>query len=637
MRKAAAISLLAFFVAPVLCAQSGAPGILAVTPQQCVWRAGDNPAWSATTLDETSWGPSTHWKEPELEPHLWARCHADLGSLRGTAHPAIQISLDGAYQLFVNGVHIGGAGDMRTGFASMNSIRQYPMPAASLQSGSDTIALRITFRHPIGPSPLDIHAGDSEALTWQRASVILAHPAAMPLARAVFFGVVGIMLLGLFYYDRSRRELLYLSIVCVNWAAMSAETFCSAQLMNYPAALHPAVEFAGNIVAPVASVLFFFALARRRVPRLYWVPVAVVVAQFALLSLGSTMLLPADAALRLTRLDFSVNRYTQLIFIAQLVISVSPFIAFWPYRQISRRMRPLAILCMVYGVANIVWFVVGDTAMLLRLPSLFYTWQGDLSVSINFVRACVLVALLALLFRDQRQVTEERAMLAGEMQAAQEIQRALVPASIDTLPGLEIAVAFHPVRDVGGDFYSCRILPGNRQLILLGDVSGKGAAAAMTAAVLLGAAQKRENESPAALLRHLNGVLKEMRLEGFATCLCAELTANGTLTVANAGHLAPYRNGEELKLDSAFPLGIAADPGYPEATFWLAPGDTLTFLSDGVVEATNASRELFGFDRTAALTTKPASAIAEAAQRWGQEDDITVLSLTFAPVGVAHV
>lgn len=106
--------------------------MVTVSPQQCVWRAGDNPAWAAPGLDETGWQPSAQWKLPLEDPHLWARCHADLSSLRGTAHPAIQISLDGAYQLFVNGVRIGEAGNVRTGFYSMDTIRQYPLPPAAL-------------------------------------------------------------------------------------------------------------------------------------------------------------------------------------------------------------------------------------------------------------------------------------------------------------------------------------------------------------------------------------------------------------------------------------------------------------------------------------------------------------------------
>ena len=111
-----------------------AQSVVTVSPQHCVWRFGDNPAWAAPNLDENGWQPSGQWKLPVEEPHLWARCHADFGALRGTAHPAIQISLDGAYQLFVNGGLVGGAGNVHTGFYSMNTIRQYALSAAALQT-----------------------------------------------------------------------------------------------------------------------------------------------------------------------------------------------------------------------------------------------------------------------------------------------------------------------------------------------------------------------------------------------------------------------------------------------------------------------------------------------------------------------
>src|SRR6185437_7373613 len=248
----------------------------------------------------------------------------------------------------------------------------------------------------------------------------------------------------------------------------------------------------------------------------------------------------------------------------------------------------------------------------------------------------VVVSLLVLLFREQQQTGRERAILAGEMQAAQQVQRMLAPAALDLIPGIHMQVAFRPIREVGGDFYAGAMLPGNRQRILIGDVSGKGAAAAMTAAVLVGAARRREKESPAALLDHLNLVLGDMNLGGFATCLCADLSGDGSLTLANAGHLAPYRNGEEIPVDNGLPLGIAPDVTYPESTVHLAPGDQLTFLSDGVVEAQSASGELFGFDRTRAISTHSAEQIAAAAQAFGQEDDITVLTLAFAPAEVLH-
>jgi phosphoserine phosphatase RsbU/P len=94
------------------------------------------------------------------------------------------------------------------------------------------------------------------------------------------------------------------------------------------------------------------------------------------------------------------------------------------------------------------------------------------------------------------------------------------------------------------------------------------------------------------------------------------------MTLANAGNLPPYRNGQELDVESGLPLGITPDVCYSETTFQLNPNDRVTFVSDGVVEATNKRR------RTQAISTQSASAIAEAAKQFGQHDDITVLTLT---------
>ena len=154
----------------------------------------------------------------------------------------------------------------------------------------------------------------------------------------------------------------------------------------------------------------------------------------------------------------------------------------------------------------------------------------------------------------------------------------------------------------------------------------------MTAAVLLGATQRRESDHPAELLDHLNQVFGDMRLAGFATCFCAEISQEGSFTIANAGHLAPYHNGQEVALESGLPLGISATTEYTEATLPLVRGDRLTFISDGVVEAQNTQGELFGFERTQAISARSAQEIASAAQAHGQQDDITVLTLTFAPV-----
>jgi len=99
------------------------------------------------------------------------------------------------------------------------------------------------------------------------------------------------------------------------------------------------------------------------------------------------------------------------------------------------------------------------------------------------------------------------------------------------------------------------------------------------------------------------------------------------MTIANAGNLAPYLNGKELAVASGLPLGILAEGSYEETRYQLATNDRLTFLSDGVVEATNEKRELFGFERTQQISNQAAAAIADTAKNFGQEDDISVVTV----------
>jgi hypothetical protein len=224
--------------------------------------------------------------------------------------------------------------------------------------------------------------------------------------------------------------------------------------------------------------------------------------------------------------------------------------------------------------------------------------------------------------------------LRVEFEAAREMQEQLVTAP-PVVPGFRIESVYRPAAQVGGDFYAIRPLDTGGVQIVVGDVSGKGLRAAMTVSAIMGSLRMMAACGPAEILRGLNESLVGSLRGGFVTCLVACIEPNGTITVANAGHLAPYRNGDEQTCDFGLPLGITSDATWGESTLTLAPGDTLTFLSDGVVEAQNAAGELYGFDRTRAISTEPADSIALAASTYGQQDDITVLTLTFTPVAVA--
>jgi serine phosphatase RsbU (regulator of sigma subunit) len=238
--------------------------------------------------------------------------------------------------------------------------------------------------------------------------------------------------------------------------------------------------------------------------------------------------------------------------------------------------------------------------------------------------------IAGILVRRTWKTWREGAVLRVELEAAREMQQALVTEVPET-PGFAVRAVYAPAAQVGGDFY--RVVPTREGglLLVVGDVSGKGLRAAMTVSALMGALRTIASESPAAILGELNRSLAGQLRGGFVTCCVARIDAQGHGLIANAGHLAPYADGRELGVANGLPLGILPEVSYSDTAFTAMPGGQLTFLSDGVIEARNSKGELFGFERTAAIVTRPAEDVAKAAQAFGQEDDITVLTLSFVP------
>lgn len=236
--------------------------------------------------------------------------------------------------------------------------------------------------------------------------------------------------------------------------------------------------------------------------------------------------------------------------------------------------------------------------------------------------------------RTQVQEELDRQSVARELEQAQQLQqRVLVPEAVQS-PFFSVEAEYRPAQTVGGDFFQTITKPDGSLLVVIGDVSGKGVSAAMLVAVVVGAIRSRAAESfdPASLLKLLNDCLLGRSGDHFATCLAAEFHADGTVQMANAGHLRPYLNGEEMELEGSLPLGLSAEIDISTTGLTLQPGDRLTFLTDGVLEATNKANELFGFERTRAISGESPASIIEQAQKFGQQDDITVLSVEFAAV-----
>ena len=237
----------------------------------------------------------------------------------------------------------------------------------------------------------------------------------------------------------------------------------------------------------------------------------------------------------------------------------------------------------------------------------------------------VTFAMAILLNRRAANLANEKQRLSREIAAAAEVQTLMLPGSAQGGEETKIEAVYQPASEVGGDFYQILDRLDGSRVALVGDVSGKGLKAAMLVSVAIGAMRREKSSSPAAILAGLNEAM--LGQGGFVTCCCIRYTPGGELTVASAGHPAPYCEGREVELEAGLPLGVVADAIWTETRIDLQPGAQVTLVSDGVVEAENANRELFGFDRTRAISIQSAQVIADAARSWGQNDDITVVTV----------
>jgi hypothetical protein len=236
-----------------------------------------------------------------------------------------------------------------------------------------------------------------------------------------------------------------------------------------------------------------------------------------------------------------------------------------------------------------------------------------------------LLAIIMIIFGRFLRIHHEQERASGELAAARSVQELMIPREKVETPGYEVDSVYNPATEVGGDFFHLEPTPDGGLMVILGDVAGHGLQAAMNVSMLMGALRRSEERSPARILESLNRVL--IGSDSFTTCQVAWFGPDGEVVVANAGHLPPYLNTQEVRLPGGLPLGVVSDVTYDEVRLYLHPGDRLLMMSDGVVEARLGSGELFGFDRVHNLSNQSAFYIADAAKAFGQEDDITVLTI----------
>lgn len=268
---------------------------------------------------------------------------------------------------------------------------------------------------------------------------------------------------------------------------------------------------------------------------------------------------------------------------------------------------------------------------------------------------------LASIAERQRAEALERQRLENELRLARLIQQALLPKETPPMPGWNLAAHYQPARAVGGDFYDFLLLPDGRVALTVGDVTDKGIPAAImmatTRSVLRGAA--RRMLPPGEALARSNELLcPEMLPYMFVTCFYALLDpTTGHMQFANAGHNPPFRclnHGRDVEelYATGMPLGLMPDVVYEEKEVVLQPGEKLLLYSDGLVEAHNPQREMFGFPRLRSIVSALATQMGDkntshdefaipfilkefqsfVGDSWEQEDDVTMLYLEWVGI-----
>ena len=438
--------------------------------------------------------------------------------------------------------------------------------------------------------------------------------------------LAGIALLLLFRAQPSSREYFWLGL----YLLLVGTSFGSYTLRNtglLPATVNTFYSDPIIFVFAVAQIEFTFAFVHRKVNR-FWRFYEILL----LACLICTVLFIAHI------LETSVYFLIESLAVISPAVAL-PFVLFFWYRRGNSEAGWL-ILPSLFPAAGVAITNIGPITdpfhLNLPAPAPFRLWGLAPVYVYDLADGIFLLAIGIVIFVRFTRVTRQQAHAAAEFEAARAVQQVLVPVENPSIPGFRIDGLYLPAGEVGGDFYQVVPLHSGGVLVVVGDVSGKGMPAAMTVSLLVGTFRTLAHytHSPGEILDAMNQRMMARLHGGFTTCLVLRVDPDGTLTAANAGHIPPYMDGREQILECGLPLGLVEDARYTETTLVLRPGARLTLLTDGVVEAQSSSGELLGFERTAALSIQPAEDIARAAKAFGQEDDITVLTLTFSPAEV---
>jgi serine phosphatase RsbU (regulator of sigma subunit) len=617
------------------------------------------PLWAEPNFDDSAWetvdltppagsfDPSlgtsgfvpgwTAKGHPGTSGYAWYRIRVKVNAPPGEKLSlAGPIDVDDAFQAFANGSLLGSFGDFSASHPVIYSTRPtfFPLPSSAQTHAPDGTQV-LAFRLWMDPSSLlsqpDAGGLHNAPLLGQAATVSASYQVrwlalirayALAAFEAFLCLLLAVLALSLTLFDRSDKVYYWIAAAFLLLAAGNSEIVIGtwSEIINGQTLNILAVAVITPLILAVWVMVWW---AWFQLKRPAWLPKVVLVLTLLYMVgelLGEELifgLVSHPVAVKFHLLSVGVR----LVFLAILVLIVVLGI-----RQQGREGWLALPAVVLWGIARF------QTELgVLHIRFAWFPFGMQLTLALGATILLVFALFLLLLRRLFLSLHAQRERALDIKQAA-EVQQVILPDSHFAFPGLAIETEYRPAREVGGDFFQLIPHPTDGSLLIVaGDVTGKGLQAGMTVALLVGAARSTAelNPDPLFLLQALNRRLIG-RNQAQATAVALRIAADGQATLANAGNVPPYLNGTPLDMEGSLPLGMIEEADFSVMHFQLHPNDKLVLISDGILEATDAQGQLFGFDRIQQHLRDNLSpaALADAAQLFGQEDDISLVALT---------
>jgi hypothetical protein len=621
-------------------------------PLEGAWQfhTGDDMAWAAPGFDDSQWATikaDQNWGSQGYYAYTGFAWYRYRLSVKSTPDDPEELALlipaiDDSYEMYWNGLLVGKNGKVppHPDWYPGEAPQTYGM--GQIQNG--VLAIRV-WKAPLASNdPGEIggfeqapYLGGPLAIAAQKAELdyhwLRSHQFQFGLDS--LYGLVAF--LSLLGWVRNRKQKLLLCMACYTLAQPLA-TLISGLRIPFPFSVAVGLQQPVLMIQDVSLWFLLLLLLKlddnKRLVRVMQIWVAVFSCAFLLDGL-TTMFW---GTLWPTQLQIADGLLTIIFTPLEALPIVLAAVAIRQRKKLDSARWMVAICAMITEMIFVVRnaatqferFTHWTLADKLRAP--LFRVNGNPLTPAAVSNTLLLLAIVYAVYRFSIEYRKQQGALEQEFRNAMEIQQVLIPETLPKVPGFTVTSAYKPAQQVGGDFFQIIPVEGGSTLVLLGDVSGKGLKAAMAVSLIVGAvrALAEDYPTPGQLLTQLNRRLFGRLQGGFATCLILLLRPDSTCVVASAGHPAPYLNKHEVDVPGALPLGVEQYTPYAECEVTTRPGDHLALYTDGLLEARNRTGELYGFARLNDLFSSPTNAAAatQAAVNFGQDDDITVLTLT---------